>query len=94
MNVARSLFEVDVVKREAIPEHITPTGTALAEPEMVTQLNYKGQLVNVDAFPVGTNPEHILNTLGKPETQQRIQEIRQELQGRTLAISPLAGSIM
>ncbi|NMG60396.1 glucosylglycerol-phosphate synthase [Geitlerinema sp. P-1104] len=87
VNVARSLFEVDVVKREAIPEHITPTGTALAEPEMVTQLSYKGQLVNVDAFPVGTNPEHILNTLRKPETQQRIQEIKEELQGRTLAIA-------
>lgn len=87
VNVARSLFEVDVVKKEAVPEHITPCGTALAEPEMVTQLNYKGQLVNVDAFPVGTNPEHILNTLGKPETQERIGVIKDELQGRTLAIA-------
>lgn len=87
VNVARSLFEVEVVKKDAIPEHITPCGTALAEPEMVTQLRYKGQLVNVDAFPVGTNPEHILNTLQKPETQQRITDIKEELQGRTLAIA-------
>ncbi|MGC9504634.1 glucosylglycerol-phosphate synthase [Baaleninema sp.] len=87
VNVARSLFEVEVVKKEAVPEHITECGTALAEPEVVTQLRYKDQLVNVDAFPVGTNPQHILNTLQKPETQQRIQEIKEELHGRTLAIA-------
>lgn len=87
VNVARSLFDVEVVKKEAIPEHITPSGTALAEPEVVTQVRYKNQLVNVDAFPVGTDPQHILNTLHKPETQKRVEEIKAELQGRKLAIA-------
>ncbi|MBP0000867.1 MAG: glucosylglycerol-phosphate synthase [Cyanobacteria bacterium SID2] len=87
VNVARSLFNVEIVKKGAVPEHITECGTALAEPEVVKQLRYNGQLVNIDAFPVGTNPQHILNTLNKPETQQRIEEIKQQLEGRTLAIA-------
>lgn len=87
VNVARSLFDVEVVKKESVPEHITPAGTALAEPEMVTQVRHKGQLVNVDAFPVGTDPQHIINTLHKPETQKRVEEIKAELHGRKLAIA-------
>ncbi len=87
VNVARSLRQVEVVEKGPVPEHITPVGTALAEPEMITKLRYKGQLVNIDAFPVGTNPQHILNTLHKPETQQRLTEIREQLGDRKLIIA-------
>jgi len=87
VNVARSLREVEVVQTSPVPEHITTVGTALAEPEMVTQLRYNEQVVNVDAFPVGTNPQHILSTLHKPETQQRLAEIREQLHGRKLIIA-------
>ncbi|PSP36697.1 MAG: glucosylglycerol-phosphate synthase [Cyanobacteria bacterium QS_8_48_54] len=87
VRVARSLREVEVVKTESIPEHLTSVGTALAEPEVTTQLRYKNRLVNVDAFPVGTNPQHIQSTLQKSETQKRANEIREQLQGRKLIIS-------
>ena len=87
VNVARSLCQVEVVEKGPVPDHITPVGTALAEPEMITKLRYKGQLVNIDAFPVGTNPQHILNTLHNPETQQRLAEIREQLGDRKLIIA-------
>lgn len=87
VNVVRSLREVEVVKKEPVPKNITPFGTALAEPEMTTQLRYKDQLINVDPFPVGTNPEHILSVLRKPETQKRLEEIKEGMQGRKLIFS-------
>lgn len=87
VNVARSLRPVEVVQEGSIPEHITPVGTALAEPTMTTQLRYKGQLVNIDAFPVGTNPKHILGTLSQPKAQQRLAEIKEELGDRKLIIA-------
>lgn len=87
VNVARSLKEVKVLKQEPVTGHMTPVGIALAEPEMTTQLSYKGQVVNIDAFPVGTNPQHILNILGQAETQKKLKEIKEELQGRKLIIA-------
>ncbi|WP_299405225.1 glucosylglycerol-phosphate synthase [Acaryochloris sp. IP29b_bin.148] len=87
VNVARSLRPVEVVEEGPIPEHITPVGTALAEPMMTTYLRYKGQLVNIDAFPVGTNPKHILSVLSQPSAQKRMAEIKEELGDRKLIIA-------
>lgn len=87
VNVARSLRPVEIVERGPIPEHITPVGTALAEPNMTTYLRYKGQLVNIDAFPVGTNPKHILGTLSQPTAQKRLAEIKEDLGDRKLIIA-------
>ncbi len=87
VNVARSLRKVEIVKIEPVPENITPVGMALAEPEMVTQLRYKDQLVRIDAFPVGTNPQHITSVLDKPETQARLKEIKSAMEGQTLIFS-------
>ncbi|MEM1366933.1 MAG: glucosylglycerol-phosphate synthase [Cyanobacteria bacterium P01_H01_bin.15] len=87
VNVARSIKPVEIVTKASIPEHITPVGTALAEPEMVTQLRYEGQLVNVDAFPVGTNPKQILAMLHKSQTQARFEEMQEEFRDRTVIIA-------
>ncbi len=87
VNVARSLCDPEIVKTGPVPPHITPVGTALAEPTLTQQVRQNGQLVNIDAFPVGTNPKQILSILEKPETQQRLAQIREELNGRTLIIA-------
>ena len=87
VNVTRSLFPVEVVQRELVTGHFTTSGTALAEPEMVTKLSYEGQEVTIDAFPVGTNPEYITSIIEKPETQQKYDEIKAELNGRKLIIA-------
>lgn len=87
VNVARSLRPVEVLETSSVPEHITEVGTALAEPEMVTRLRHNDQIVNIDAFPVGTNPEFIKSMLDKPETKQRLEELKEGLQGRKLIFS-------
>ncbi|MGB7439796.1 MAG: glucosylglycerol-phosphate synthase [Coleofasciculaceae cyanobacterium] len=84
VNVARSLRNVEIVKKEPAPAHITPVGTALAEPEYTSQLRYKNQLVNIDPFPVGTNPQGILSVMHKPETEKRLAEIQEGMKGRKL----------
>ena len=78
VNVARSLKPVEVTKQEAVDGHMTPVGIALAEPEMTTQLKYKGQIVNIDAFPVGTNPQFIKSVLDKTETKNRLYQIKED----------------
>ena len=87
VNVARSLKPVKVLKQETVEGHMTAVGTALAEPEMTTQLSYKGQVVNIDAFPVGTNPKFIESILEKTETKNRIYQIKEELGGKKLIIA-------
>jgi glucosylglycerol-phosphate synthase len=87
VNVARSLKPVKILKRGPVEGHMTRMGMALAEPDMTTQLSYKGQIVNIDAFPVGTNPQHILSILAQPETKTRIEQVKEELQGKKLIIA-------
>ena len=86
VNVARSLRPVEVVETADVAlGHMTPVGTALAEPEVTTKLRYNDRIVNIDAFPVGTNPKQILSLL--PQAQKHLEEIRQELQGRRLIVA-------
>lgn len=87
VNVVRSLKEVEVLKREPVTGHLTTVGTALAQPDMTTQLAYQGQVVNIDAFPVGTNPQHILSVLAREETKQRLEVIKEELHDRKLIVA-------
>ena len=87
VNVARSLKPVKILKHGPVEGHMTRMGIALAEPDMTTQLSYKGQIVNIDAFPVGTNPQHILSVLAQAETKARIEQVKEELQGKKLIIA-------
>ncbi|BAZ44730.1 glucosylglycerol-phosphate synthase [Chondrocystis sp. NIES-4102] len=87
VNVVRSLKSVEILKQEPVKGHLTAVGTALAEPEMTTQLNYQGQIVNIDAFPVGTNPQHIESILEKTETKNRLYQLKEELGDKKLIIA-------
>jgi glucosylglycerol-phosphate synthase len=87
-NVARSLRSVEVLAREDVSKsYMTPVGTALAEPEVTTRLGYKGREIELNAFPVGTNPKQILDRVNSPEGQAKIREIREEMNGRKLIVS-------
>jgi glucosylglycerol-phosphate synthase len=87
VGAARSLFPVEVTRRVSVNPAFTPYGTALAEPEMTTQLRHGDRLVNIDAFPVGTNPQLIHSILQKPETAERVANIRNEVGDNKLIIS-------
>jgi glucosylglycerol-phosphate synthase len=77
VSAARSLRDVKILERNPVPEAFTPYGTALAEPDMTSKLEYKGRVVNVDAFPVGTNPGYIEDMMRKPSVIERAKQIRE-----------------
>lgn len=87
VSAARSLRDVKIVERNPVPEAFTPFGTALAEPDMTSKLEYKGRVVNVDAFPVGTNPGYIEEMMEKPSVIERAQEIRNDIGDNKLIVS-------
>ncbi|TVQ21112.1 MAG: glucosylglycerol-phosphate synthase [Leptolyngbya sp. DLM2.Bin15] len=87
VSAARSLRPVEITRRVPVDQAFTPFGTALAEPEVTTQVRYGDRLVNLDAFPVGTNPQLIQSILQKPETAERIANIRREVGDNKLIMS-------
>ena len=87
VNVARSLRPIDIVETTKVTGHMTPVGIALAEPEVNTKLRYKNQIVKVDAFPVGTSPQNILDVLHTPEAEAKVAEIKETFKGRKLIIA-------
>lgn len=87
VDVARSIRGTKTVTQKPVDKAFTPFGTALAEPELTTQIEHNGRIVNLDAFPVGTNPELIRSIVERPEVQKRVTEIKNELNGNKLIIS-------
>jgi glucosylglycerol-phosphate synthase len=87
VSAARSIRGVEIVRRVPVDSAFTAVGTALAEPELTTQIRYQGRIVNLDAFPVGTNPELISSIVSRPEIKERVQQIRAELGGNTLIVA-------
>lgn len=85
--MARSLKPVEITRRVVVDQAFTPYGTALAEPELTTQLRYGDRLINLDAFPVGTNPANIRAIVAKESVQQKVAEIKQDLGGKRLIVS-------
>jgi glucosylglycerol-phosphate synthase len=85
--VARSLKPVEVTRRVPVDKAFTPYGTALAEPQITTQLRYGDRLINLDAFPVGTDPAKIRAIVETEAAQARVAEIKAELGGNTLIVS-------
>lgn len=87
VGAARSLRPVEILRKTPVSAAFTARGTALAEPEISTQLRYGDRLINVDAFPVGTNPNLIRELLEQPEAQATVQSIREQMGDSKLIIS-------
>ncbi|AFY69137.1 glucosyl-glycerol phosphate synthase [Thalassoporum mexicanum PCC 7367] len=84
---ARSLREIEILKREPVPAYMSKRGMALSEPEVTLQIKHQDQVVNVDSVPVGTNPQQIFTRLQQQEAQEQIERIKQDYDGQKLIIS-------
>ncbi|MGB3790162.1 MAG: glucosylglycerol-phosphate synthase [Phormidesmis sp.] len=87
VGAARSCREVEILETIPVPKAFTKVGTALAEPEMTTKLRYKGRTINVDAFPVGTNPKNIRETVLTTNITDRVDKIREQIGDNKLIVS-------
>lgn len=86
-DVARTLHGAEVERSVAVEAGMSPTGLALSEPEVPTQLQFRGRRVALDAFPVGTNPALIADLLAGAPRQAMEATIREELAGQRLIVA-------
>jgi len=86
-NTARTLFEVSVEEEIEVEDGMSPRGMALSEPTIITRLKHRDQIVNIDAFPVGTNVNYIEEVAASDRTEQKLAEIREELGDKRLIVS-------
>jgi len=87
VQVARSMFDVETVRREAVRADFSPEGTALSERSMPVELAYGERHVMINAFPVGVDVDYIEQTAIEPEIVARLAEIREELGEAKLLLS-------
>jgi len=84
---ARTMFDVEIDEVTETEDGMSPKGMALSEPTVPTRLRYQGNEINIDAFPVGTNADYIEEVVQRPETDAKVAEIREALNGRRLLVS-------
>lgn len=87
VGVVRSLFDVDVLSREAVSADFAPEGTALSERTVPTAIAHEGRRILVSAFPVGVDVDYISALASSPETEARAEAIRADLGETRLIVS-------
>ncbi|MGI1662570.1 glucosylglycerol-phosphate synthase [Palleronia sp. KMU-117] len=87
VQVARSLRDVEVTRREAVDQSLVFEGTALNERSVPTCLSVEGREVGVVVAPVGVDVAHIERRAREDATAERVREIRTELGEAKLVLS-------
>ncbi len=86
-SAACSLVGAERAKTHNVEGPFSPTGTALSEPTVTTALAFQGRRIEIDAWPIGTNPQVIEKHLSTFEAGQRVAEIKSEVGDRRLLVS-------
>ncbi|PWJ21893.1 glucosylglycerol-phosphate synthase [Jannaschia seohaensis] len=87
VSVARSLFEVDVIEREKVPEKWITEGTALTERSVPTRLAFEDREVSVSYTPLGVDVRFIEERAESDEAATSVEEIRRDLGDAKLILS-------
>lgn len=86
-DVAKGLRGTEVVNRIDSPDTLSPSGTALSEPNYANVIRHGDREIHLDAWPVGTNPELIDRLLESPESRDVVQALDQGLGDRKMIVS-------
>ncbi len=87
IQVARSLLDVTVERREAVNPRYVSDGTALTERSVPTVLSHEGRTIEVSVAPVGVDMDFIKERASSPDTATLSQSVREELGGARLILS-------
>jgi glucosylglycerol-phosphate synthase len=87
VSVARSLFDVDSVTREPVPDKWMSEGTALMERTMPVHLKFNGRDVSVSVTPVGVDVDYIEENARSEEAEALTARIAKELGDTKLILS-------
>ena len=79
VQVARSLYDVDVTKREKVADELINDGTALVERSVPTSITYEDRDILVSACPVGVDVDFISERSDASETLDKTATIKQEI---------------
>jgi glucosylglycerol-phosphate synthase len=86
-DVARELNQAEVACVQAVEEGLSPSGTALSEPEVPTRIRTANRTVSLGVTPVGTNPELVESYIASEANQALQQQLLEELGGRRLLMT-------
>ncbi|WP_288927346.1 glucosylglycerol-phosphate synthase [uncultured Maritimibacter sp.] len=87
VSAARSMFEVDVTRRQKVEDDFASEFSALTEVSVPSELEFRGHKIRVQASPVGVDADYIEEVSQRPETDRMAAEIRAELGERRLLLS-------
>ena len=87
VSVASSLVDVDLGPRVPVDQAFVSEGTALTERAVHKSLKYRGQTTAVSVSPVGVHTSYLDTVARAATTDQRVQDIRDELGESKLIIS-------
>lgn len=85
--VARSLRGVELGERIAVGPPFVDSGAALSEPSVIQTIRHEDRDIQLDAWPIGTNPNLINEHLSDFEAGQKVFEIRNEIGDQKLLVS-------
>jgi glucosylglycerol-phosphate synthase len=85
--VVQSLMDVEIIKREKVPDELVAEGTALTERQVPAVLRGAHGDVVLSVAPVGVDVGYIQKRARDESTQRRAAEILHDLGGRRLILS-------
>jgi len=87
LSVARSLFDVSVLERQAVDPDLVFEGTALSERSAPTLISYDDRAISISSSAVGVAVDFIEERANDPQVQARAQAIRDSMAGGQLILS-------
>ncbi|MCA0045094.1 glucosylglycerol-phosphate synthase [Celeribacter litoreus] len=87
VSAARSLLDVETLKREKVSPEMSAETSALSEQSVVTELGYEGRKIRLQASPVGVDTSYIEEVVARDETAEKVARIKEELGDAKLLLS-------
>ena len=78
-NCAESFCRAQPLRRQFVGKELAQVGSVLHQASYTSSLRYKDQICQLDAVPIGIDTALIQRTLRKKVSQQKVGEIRREL---------------
>ena len=87
IDVAKGVMPFEVTEKSGCAPRFLTYGCAVGLDEMTTEIKVNDRTIRLGAHPVGLDLKRVDTALEKPEIQNRMQELREELHGIKLVLS-------
>lgn len=87
VSAARSLLDVETLKREKVKPELASEASALSEQSVVTEIGYEDRTIRLQASPVGVDVAYIEEVAAREETARKVKAIKAELGEAKLMLS-------